>query len=139
MPRNIIRLAGGTYERLKALVGTERLKDREVVISKNTNELYVGKSDGSFELLGNVHLGNTIADIRNIDPQRGRFFYNSESGVLYLANGDGWKRIGVKITSGSGLSINESTGELTVNVDNKSIVINPEGKIAVENTDYGVF
>lgn len=138
MARNIIQLAGGSFENLKNLSGPARLRDREVVIAKDTNELYVGKEDGSFKLLGNVHLG---MDSSEVDPQRGRFFFNELTGTLLVANGVGWRKIVPEtlLRVGDGLRLNAETGLVEVDVDDQSIVINENGKIAVKNTDYGSF
>lgn len=139
MARNIIRLAGGTYARLKALTGIEKLKGREVVITTDTNELFVGKDDGSFELLGGVHFGETLNDISLVDPKSGRFFYDQENSILYLANGIGWKKVAVQIKTKDGLAYDEKTGELTLQVDNKSILINEDGNLETGNIDFGEF
>ena len=139
MARNIIRLAGGNYSKLKSLMGDEALKDREVVVAKDTNELYVGKGNGEYSLLGNVHIGKNKADINSVDPEKGRFYFVEQTGMLYIGTGTGWKRAGVIIPILSGLELNEETGELKVKVDNNSIIINNSGNLAVKNTDFGVF
>lgn len=139
MSRNIIKLAGGTYARLKALSGSEVLKDREVVISKDTSELFVGNADGTFNLLGNVIVGENISEINNVDPEKGRFFFNSEKSNLYFGTGTGWKLVGINIARLGGLATNEITGEIYVNIDNNSIIMTTDGKLSVGNTDYGEF
>ena len=132
-------VAGADFIRIKALKGTEVLRDREVVISKDTNELFVGKGDGRYDLLNGVHMGTSTGDMQNLDPVDGRLFFNESSGLLYLANGTGWKRIGIRITFDSGLKYNEETGELKVNIDNNSIIINKTGQLETNNADYGEF
>lgn len=136
MPRNIIRLAGSNYERIKALTGVEVLQNREVVISKDTSELYVGKENGELSLLGNVHIGQKFMDIQEVAPEKGRLFYNDGSGILYVGNGSGWRRVGYRLAHNSGLMLDELTGELRVNVDSQTIKVNESGKLETNHSDY---
>lgn len=137
MARNIIKLAGGSYTRLKALSGSEQLQGREVVISTDTHELYVGNGDGSFDLLGNILFGSK--EDESIYPQRGRLLFDTEKSLLFIGTGSEWKKIGVDYSSSKGLNYNEETGEVEIKVDDESIVFNPEGELSVQNTDYGEF
>lgn len=141
MARNIIRLAGGTYERLKRLSGSDVLRDREVVISRDTHELYAGTGDGSYELLSNVHIGNTADDILSIDPQNGRLYYSEDKGRLFVANGTSWKKISssIDVLPNCGLVYNSETGKLELKIDNESIIVDENGNLAVGNTNYGEF
>lgn len=139
MARKIIKLAGGSYTRLKALSGSEQLQGREVVITTDTHELYVGNGDGSFDLLGNILFGNLKDDITTVDPQKGRMFFDEITKCLFIGNGTGWKRIGISYSNLKGLNYNNETDELEVKVDNISIIFNSNGELSINNTDYGEF
>ena len=138
MARNIIKLAGGKYISLKALSGSEMLQYREVVLTTDTHELYAGTGNGEFALLGNVTIG-TKAELSSTDPVKGRLYFDYVNGIMYVGNGIGWKRNGLSIANKSALVIDEFTGELSVVVDDKSIVINDINQLEVNNTDYGNF
>ena len=139
MSRNIIKLAGGTYTRLKGLSGSEALHGREVVLTTDTNELYVGKGDGTYHLLGNTIFGGSLSEIQETDPLEGRYFYDSEKGNLYLANGTGWKKVGVSYDVLRGLGLDDTSGELYIKVDEKFIIFDEQGRLTLGNTDYGEF
>ena len=139
MSRNIIKLAGGSYSRLKGLSGSEALKDREVVVTTDTYELYVGRGDGTYHLLGNTIFGGSLSEIQDTDPLEGRYFFDSSKGILYLGNGTGWKKVGITYDKLRGLGFDDKTGDLYVQVDNKFIVFDSEGRITLGNTDYGEF
>lgn len=139
MSRKIIQLAGSTFLRIKSLSGADVLKDREVVISKDTSELVLGNSDGSFNIVSNLHIGLDKNEMNSIDPVKGRFFYNETRGLLYAGNGTKWKKVGILIPDKSGLILNEETNELKVKVDEETMIINSDGALETNNADYGVF
>ena len=138
MSRNIIKLAGGKYLSLKALSGSEMLQYREVVLTTDTHELYAGTGGGEFALLGNVIIGTKL-ELNTTDPVQGRLFFDYANGVMYVGNGAGWKRAGLTLASKSALTIDETTGELKVVVDNRSIVINDVNQLEVNGFDCGDF
>lgn len=138
MARNKIKLAGGRYINLKALSGAESLEYREVVLTTDTHELFAGIGNGDFTLLGNVTIG-TKSRLGTIDPLHGRLFFDYENGILYVGTDLSWKRCGIVVGNRSALSIDAFTGELFINTDNESIIINENNALAVNNTDYGTF
>lgn len=139
MARKIIKLAGSTYTRIRSLRNDEILQDREVVISKDTSELIIGTGDGYFKVVTNLHIGKNKSELNQVDPLVGRFFYDDKSGLLYTGSGTGWKRVGVSVDGKHGLTMDDSTGELKVKVDDKSITFDSDGNLMVKDTDYGVF
>ena len=138
MARKKILLAGGSYINLKALSGNEALVNREVVLTTDTHELFAGVGDGDYVLLGNARIG-IKSNLNTIDPIEGRFFFDYENGILYIATGTGWKRCGISLSPKSALSFDVSTGDLTVVTDNETIMINSNNALEVKNIDYGVF
>ena len=138
MARNRIKLAGGKYINLKALSGAESLEYREVVLTTDTHELFAGTETGDFTLLGNVTIG-TKSRLGATDPLYGRLFFDYENGILYVGTDLSWKRCGIVVGNRSALSIDAFTGELFINTDNESIIINDNNALAVNNTDYGSF
>lgn len=139
MARKIIKLAGGLYSKLKMLSGAEALQEREVIVTTDTKELYVGASDGSFSLVNGVLFGDTLNNIQEYDPEKGRFFFNLEKGNLYIGTGTGWNLIGIVLKNLGGLVKDSNSGEISVNVDGVSIIINENGELTIGNTDYGLF
>lgn len=86
MARKILQLAGGTYTSLAALSGGTALNDRELVVTSDTHELYIGDSTGRFHLAGQALFGDSAT--RTTTPSKpGRFFYDTTTAVLYMGVG----------------------------------------------------
>lgn len=134
MARKIIKLAGGQYKSLKALSGAEALKGREVVVTMDTKELFVGNGDDTYSLLGSAIFG-TKNDLYQTDSLKGRFFFDTEKETLYLANGVGWKRIGIRVSDFGGLTIDPESSKLSINTDNQTIIIDQQNKLKVNIDD----
>jgi len=92
--RKVLQIAGGDYTDLKALSGNNAIQPRELLVSTDTNELFVGDGVGNSILVGRAKVGAT-ADKALIAPVAGRFFFDAETNTLFVGDGTSWKLVGI--------------------------------------------
>lgn len=87
--RKILQLSGSSFSAIQALSGDDVLKGRELLVSTDTKELVLGNGDGTGTVIGAVIIGDATAYAAT-SPVKGRLFFNTTTGSLYVANGTAW-------------------------------------------------
>lgn len=144
MPRNaVIKLAGGTFSALTGLTGADALQDREVVLTTDTHELFVGNPSSSgtsgYSLLGSVIFCKTSRERAGHTPLPERLLWDDQEKLLYCGNGTIWEPTSVTIASDGALEKDSISNDLRVKVDKKFLKIESNEITFGDVIDYGSF
>ena len=90
--RKVLQLAGSTAESIKALTGDNALQAREILVSTDTHQLFIGNGDDTYTIIGSVTSG-TSAERGDATATKGQLFFDTDENKLYIGDGTSWKPV----------------------------------------------